>query len=89
MKKVVIRFYLGLNILVLIVVGYLCRAVLPRAKSFRDKVETLNKHLEKSISSNAQWINLYPVFLDAQDGSIRDELSNDELHLLGKILLSL
>jgi hypothetical protein len=29
-----------------------------------------------------RWIDLYPRFL-APDGSIRDDLSNDELHLLG------
>jgi len=28
-------------------------------------------------------LDLYPVFLDAADGSIRNDLSNDELHLLG------
>ncbi len=46
-------------------------------------MESLNERLEATArSTGATWIDLYPLFLDP-DGSIRDDLANDELHLLG------
>lgn len=59
------------------------QSILPRAAEYREKVEALNKALEQSTSSKATWIDLYPLFLDSRDGSINDDYSNDELHLLG------
>lgn len=59
------------------------QSVLPRAQDYREQIEALNDQLQKSIAGKATWINLYPLFVDDTDGSIRDDLSNDELHLLG------
>jgi lysophospholipase L1-like esterase len=59
------------------------QSILPRAENYRDEVETLNRELENRVSGKATWIDLYPLFLDGRDGSIRDDYSNDELHLLG------
>jgi lysophospholipase L1-like esterase len=59
------------------------QSVLPRAAEYREKVEALNALLERQSAGKATWINLYPVFLDTADDSIRDDLSNDELHLMG------
>jgi lysophospholipase L1-like esterase len=51
---------------------------------YRESVESLNARLEATAAeSGAIWINLYPLFLDEADGSIRNDLANDELHLLG------
>jgi lysophospholipase L1-like esterase len=58
------------------------QSLLPRAKSFRDRVESLNRALRSAVEGDATWIDLYPHFLDA-DGSIADRFSNDELHLFG------
>lgn len=60
------------------------QSVLPRAASYRERIERLNQLLQSTIKNKANWINLYPLFLDEADGSIRNDLSNDELHLLGK-----
>jgi len=58
------------------------QSVLPRAADFQLRVETLNQALRAVTQAhNADWINLYPLFLDAADGSIRNDLSCDELHL--------
>lgn len=59
------------------------QSVLPRAASFREDVEALNDNLQQRVAGKAVWLDLYPLFLDTTDGSIRDDLSNDELHLLG------
>ncbi len=59
------------------------QSVLPRAAEYRESIEVLNSSLRDAIADKAVWIDLYPQFLDPADGSIRDELSNDELHLLG------
>jgi lysophospholipase L1-like esterase len=60
------------------------QSVLPRAAEWRDAVESLNARLEAVAGEQGvAWLDLYPQFLDASDGSIRDDLSNDELHLLG------
>jgi lysophospholipase L1-like esterase len=59
-------------------------SVLPRRASERDRIEGLNRALEGlAQSQGAQWIDLRPAFVDPSDGSIRDDLSNDELHLTG------
>src|SRR5690606_40920792 len=43
----------------------------------------LNRAIRRvALEHGAEWIDLHPAFV-AADGSIRDELSNDELHLLG------
>ncbi|MFW5685762.1 MAG: GDSL-type esterase/lipase family protein [Spirochaetota bacterium] len=59
------------------------QSVLPRAARYRSAVESLNASLERSVAGTARWVDLYPLFLDRSDGSIKDTLSNDELHLLG------
>ena len=60
------------------------QSVLPRAADYRAPVEGLNQQLrEVAQEKGATWIDLYPHFLDEADGSIRDDLANDELHLLG------
>ncbi len=60
------------------------QSVLPRSADYRKQVEMLNAGLQSAIAGKAQWLNLYPLFLDAEDGSIRDDLANDELHLMGQ-----
>ena len=60
------------------------QSVLPRAASYRDRIEALNARLaEVALEHGSEWIDLYPRFLDPETGAIRSELSNDELHLLG------
>ena len=60
------------------------QSVLPRAASYRARVEALNARLaEVAGEQGAAWVDLYPGFLDPDTGAIRAELSNDELHLLG------
>lgn len=58
------------------------QSVLPRAAEYREQVESLNRATRQAIDGVATWIDLYPLFLDS-DGSIKNEYSNDELHLLG------
>lgn len=58
------------------------QSVLPRAAEYQERVESLNRALQSSIDGAAQWIDLYPMFLDS-DGSINNAYSNDELHLTG------
>ncbi len=61
------------------------QSVLPRQAEWREAVESLNRRLEAVAGEHgATWVDLYPLFLDPDDGSIRDDLANDELHLLGK-----
>lgn len=46
-------------------------------------IRDINTILEANAERvNATWINLYPLFTDA-DGNLRAELTNDGLHLLG------
>ncbi len=59
------------------------QSVLPRQKRYRARVEELNAGLRESIRGKAQWLDIYPLMLNTQEGSIRAELSNDELHLNG------
>ncbi|MEM8766265.1 MAG: GDSL-type esterase/lipase family protein [Pseudomonadota bacterium] len=58
------------------------QSVLPRAVEYRDRVERLNQAVKDAVAGSANWIDLYPLFL-ADDGSIDDGFSNDELHLNG------
>ncbi len=59
------------------------QSVLPRDVGMKEQVEALNAELEMLAGeSGVTWVNLYPLFLD-DDGSIRDSLANDELHLMG------
>jgi len=60
------------------------QSVLPRGASFRSDIEIMNAAIRRAIEGKAEWIDLYPLFLDKRDGSIRDDLSNDELHLMGE-----
>lgn len=59
------------------------QSVLPRAARYQDRIESLNASLKDAIAEKATWINLYPLFLDEARTSIDNDLSNDELHLLG------
>ena len=59
------------------------QSILPKSKSYQEKLESLNSALETAIAGKATWVNLYPLFLDKAGTSIDDSLSNDELHLLG------
>ncbi|MDP6377611.1 MAG: GDSL-type esterase/lipase family protein [Pseudomonadales bacterium] len=59
------------------------QSVLPRAAEYRGAVEALNRTLAAETADRATWVDLYPLFLDTTDGSIKDEFSNDELHLHG------
>lgn len=58
------------------------QSILPRAVDYRGRIEALNGKISAAINDRAEWIDLYPLFLD-EDGSIADQYSNDELHLHG------
>ena len=59
------------------------QSLLPRALAYRERVESYNAALREIChEAGATWIDLYPGFL-APDGSLRDELTFDELHLNG------
>ncbi|HAK51570.1 MAG TPA: sialate O-acetylesterase [Gammaproteobacteria bacterium] len=58
------------------------QSILPRAADHRDRIEGLNEKIRERIIDRAEWVDLYPLFLD-EDGSIADQYSNDELHLHG------
>ncbi len=61
------------------------QSVLPREAEYRQRVESLNQRLLAVAGERgAGWVDLYPHFLDESDGSISNELANDELHLMGK-----
>ena len=60
------------------------QSVLPRGVEYREEVEHYNREIQRiATEQKVEFIDLYPHFL-AEDGSIRDELSNDELHLMGE-----
>ena len=59
------------------------QSILPRDKSFRKDIESINASLAMGLDGKAVWVDLYPLFLDKEGESIDDSLSNDELHLLG------
>lgn len=57
--------------------------MLPREARRRLEVEALNREIERLARAHgAGFVDLYPRFL-GPDGSLRRDLSNDELHLLG------
>lgn len=59
------------------------QSVLPRAGAYRERVEQLNQALASLAKERGlTYIDLYPAFL-GDDGSIRDDLTYDELHLSG------
>jgi lysophospholipase L1-like esterase len=59
------------------------QSLLPRGQAFRQEVEAFNREIRTIAGDlNVHYVDLYPLFL-AEDGSIRDELSADELHLNG------
>lgn len=59
------------------------QSLLPREAGYRLQVERLNASLAAlAAERDFVFVDLYPSFLD-EDGSIRDELSPDELHLSG------
>lgn len=59
------------------------QSLLPRRAEFQERIESINDELFLlSKESDCAYINLYSAFLD-KDGSIKNEYSNDELHLLG------
>jgi lysophospholipase L1-like esterase len=59
------------------------QSLLPRGLDYRESVEAFNREV-RSVAADlgVSYVDLYPLFL-AEDGSIRDELSRDELHLNG------
>jgi hexosaminidase len=57
------------------------QSVLPRGRRYRARVESLNHRLRAAVAGEAVWVDLHRDFVD-EDGSIKDALSNDELHLL-------
>ncbi|MFT4518653.1 MAG: lysophospholipase L1-like esterase [Halioglobus sp.] len=60
------------------------QSLLPRAAELQDEVEQYNEVIQQVAADlGVIYINLYPTFL-AEDGSMRDELTGDELHLNGK-----
>lgn len=63
------------------------QSLLPRGEFFQERVESLNLALEAAIEGKANWINLYPLFLDETGTSLDDSLTNDELHLNGEAYL--
>jgi lysophospholipase L1-like esterase len=59
------------------------QSLLPRAAAYRERVESYNTALRGICrEAGVSFIDLYPAFL-AADGSLRDELTFDELHLAG------
>ncbi len=58
------------------------QSVLPRADAYQQRVESLNESVLASLPGSVTFVDLYPHFL-SEDGSIRDDLANDELHLMG------
>jgi len=59
------------------------QSVLPRSADYRDQVEAVNAALfVLAEERDLVFIDLYSAFL-AEDGSIRDEFTSDELHLSG------
>jgi lysophospholipase L1-like esterase len=59
------------------------QSLLPRAQDMRVAVEAYNLEIQAMATAlGVTYIDLYPDFL-APDGSIKDELTYDELHLTG------
>ena len=61
------------------------QSVLPRDVLLTPAVRDLNETLRGvAAATEVSWIDIFPLFLDQDDGSIRDDYSNDDLHLLGQ-----
>ncbi len=59
------------------------QSLLPRAVEFQSDVEDYNIEIRSMANDlGVTYIDLYPAFL-APDGSLRDELTFDEIHLTG------
>lgn len=59
----------------------LVQSIMPRGREFAEQVQDANRHLRQfSPSVNAQYLDLWPT-LAAEDGEIRQEFSDDRLHL--------
>lgn len=59
------------------------QSLLPREADRREDIEAFNVEIARIAQANgAQYIDLYPAFL-AEDGSIEDSITGDELHLNG------
>ena len=60
------------------------QSLLPRASSYREDVEKFNTEIQDNANElDVTFVDLYSHFL-ADDGGIYGNLSNDELHLMGK-----
>ena len=58
------------------------QSLLPRKSNFQKRIEKINNHLRiLAEETGYSYVDLYPAFLD-KDGSIKNEYSNDDLHLL-------
>ena len=58
------------------------QSILPRKKSFARRILNLNSRLKKLAESyNDTYIDLFPHFA-TPEGQLRDELTNDHLHLM-------
>lgn len=59
------------------------QSLLPRKAKFQTRIENINSELLLlSKKHGCTYIDLYPAFLD-KNGAIKNEYSNDALHLLG------
>jgi lysophospholipase L1-like esterase len=59
------------------------QSLLPRKSNFQKRIKKINANLMAlAEESGYTYIDLYPAFLD-KDGSLKNEYSNDDLHLLG------
>ena len=59
------------------------QSLLPRQASFQKRIESINRELLMlSKEYGFAYVDLYPAFLDI-NGAIKNEYSNDALHLLG------
>lgn len=60
------------------------QSVLPRDPLLTGSVVELNALLEPVVRGHgATWVDVFPVFLDAETGAIRRDYANDQLHLMG------
>jgi lysophospholipase L1-like esterase len=62
--------------------GFYLQSVLPRAPAYTARIHALNERLRRLAEQcSARWIDLFPLF-DSGDGSLRQDLTADDLHLL-------
>jgi lysophospholipase L1-like esterase len=58
-------------------------SVMPRAKSYRSRIQDLNRMLQQvAEQTDATWLDLWPA-LQSPDGTLRKDLTEDGLHLNG------